>query len=144
MSGFDSRTCNFFKMKQLATHFRYLQLLAHNGHNEAKGLTFFADHAFLGDLYPAYEEAYDALIERLIGSGERIDLAAIQAEAAGKLEAEKDTEAYLVALLDGEAEACAQIEKLAKSDITQGTLNLLAGLADDSEQRSYKLRQRLL
>ena len=131
-------------MKTLVTHFRYLQLLAHNGHNEAKGATFFADHAFLGDLYPAYEEAYDALIERLIGSGEKLDLAAIAAEAAGKLEGEKNTEAYLVAILDGEREVQKQIETLAKGDVTQGTLNLLAGLADESEVRAYKLRQRLL
>ena len=37
----------------------------------------------------------------------------------------------------------AQIETLAKTPISQGTLNLIAGLADESEVRCYKISRRI-
>ena len=129
-------------MKALATHLRYLQFLAHNAHNQVEGPSFFADHAFLGELYPVYEDAYDAVVERLIGAGEKPDLVAIQAEAAAKLPEWSNVDDAFDSLLLGEAVLCRQIETLAKGEITQGTLNLLAGLADASEVRVYKLQQR--
>ena len=72
-------------MKDLAIHLRYLQLVAHNAHNEVAGPTFFANHEFLGELYPAYETAYDAVVERIIGLGKPVDLCQVQVDAAAKL-----------------------------------------------------------
>ena len=150
-------------MEELAIQFRHLQFLAHNAHNETGGASFFSDHEFFGALYPDYEQAYDALIERMLGLGEKFDIVGIHKAAVEKLEAEPNPEGYLMALLDGETELCKQIEAMcgheegteeesgeddgdayASKHPSQGTMNLLAGLADASEQRQYKLRQRLL
>ena len=44
----------------LLTILRFLQFYTHNAHNLLRGPTFFQDHEFLGELYPAYEVDYDA------------------------------------------------------------------------------------
>ena len=56
-------------MHDLAIILRSAQLYAHNAHNMTKGKTFFSDHKFFGQLYPVYEEAYDSIVERMIGLG---------------------------------------------------------------------------
>jgi len=138
-------------MHQLASILRFLQLFAHAGHNLTSGCTFNQDHAFFGELYGAYEEAFDDLVERLIGLGELKSVAdrlAIDTKAAGilgKTDSEELTcpEDWFEILLEMEQEVCAKIEKLAGGKVSQGTLNLLAQLADDSEKRQYKLAQRV-
>ena len=137
-------------MKDLATHLRYLQLQAHNAHNQVTGEAFFADHEYLGELYQAYEEAYDAVVERIIGSGQEIDLVSIQKDAAAKLAKPVGVDDMFIIFLQGETVLCRKIEALcelpliggAKRNLSQGTLNLLAGIADASEVRQYKIGQR--
>lgn len=126
---------------ELAIHFRYMQLLAHNAHNLTSGPTFFENHEFFGELYPVYEAAYDSLVERCIGLGdEDIDLVEVQKRAAAMLE---DGEPFNT-LFIGEEVIQQIVEKcFEEDDYTQGTLNLLAQLADDSEVRTYKLKQKL-
>jgi hypothetical protein len=58
------------------------------------------------------------------------------------LEAPKSFEEAFKFILAGEEDICAACEKLAKG-ASLGTENLLAGLADESEMRQYKLKQRL-
>lgn len=138
-------------MHSLATYLRYLQLLAHSGHHLTNGCTFFQDHSFLGELYAAYEEAFDDVTERMIGLGELVsveDRMALDSDATGILGGVKVSdltcaEDWFELLLEGEDNLCSQIEKLAKGKVSQGTLNLLAQLADDSEKRQYKLGQRI-
>ena len=138
-------------MTQLASLLRFLQLFAHAAHHLAHGCSFFEDHKFLGKLYGEYEEAFDSLVERLIGLGELEgvkDRLAIDSKAASilsKTESETlaDPEDWFELLLEMEQELCGKIDKLAEGKISQGTLNLLAGLADASEQRQYKIGQRI-
>lgn len=126
---------------ELAIHFRYMQLYAHNAHNLACGETFFEDHKFLGKIYPAYEAAYDSLVERCISLSEEIDLVEVQKRAAAMLE----EGASFHVILTGENVIQQIVEKCFKEDdYTQGTLNLLAQLADDSEVRTYQLEQKLI
>ena len=129
-------------LTQLAALFRFLQLYAHATHNTAKGPTFFADHEFLGELYPTYEAAYDALVERIIGLTGAANIQEITAAAAA-LFAGADVSAIWATLLEGERKVCELVELAAISDeLSQGTINLLVGLADQSEARAYKLAQR--
>jgi DNA-binding ferritin-like protein len=135
----------------LASQFRYLQLLAHNAHNEAKGPTSIQDHGFLGDLYPIYDKHYDSLVERVIGSGGSVDLVAIQQEAASRLVAFKSTDEALQAILDADTEARDMIEDIVEADkdgsfeLSQGTIDLLAGIADQCEGfQKYWIQQRLV
>lgn len=132
-------------MKNLAIIFRTAQLYAHNSHNLAYGETFFQDHKFLGKLYPVYEEAYDGIVERMIGLGQSVDLPSITQKAAAavsKVHDEGESYDCFASLLEIEQTICKEIENTIQ-DCTCGTQNLLQGLADESEMRQYKLGQRL-
>lgn len=138
-------------MTALASIYRFLQLFAHAAHNLTAGCSFMQDHEFFGSLYGTYEEAYDSLVERLVGLGKlegAKDRLAIDAKAAAilaKVDTEEldEAEDWYDILLEMEKEICAKIEKLAEGKVSQGTLNLLAQLADDSEVRQYKISQRI-
>ena len=127
------------KLSKLITTFRQAYLLAHHAHHSASGPTFLQDHEFLGSLYGAYEDAYDTLVERAIGLGSPVNEILVNKEAvaayADCCRDCKTTEDFLK-----------QIQKTVKplvTGATDGTANLLQGLADDSEARTYKLSQRL-
>lgn len=137
-------------MKELAVLLRKMQLAAHNFHNTVTGEDFMQDHSHLGDLYPAYESEYDSIIERIIGlyGRDSLDLIAIQISAVEQLKqypakCESNTQCFEV-LLHCEKELCDHVEKLCKvPGVTQGSQNLLAQLADNSESRQYKLKNRV-
>lgn len=133
-------------MHTLATQFLTAKLYAHRAHHLVSGPTFFADHAFLGDLYSTYDSAYDDLIERMIGLGEKPDIIAITTAAIerfqkGRMDTKPDQ--FFKTLLNMERQILETIKK-AVPGATDGTANLLQGLADESEARGYKLQQRVL
>lgn len=130
---------------KLAVICRSAQMMAHNFHNLCSGETFFSDHSFMGDLYGTYEEIYDGLIERLIGTGVPPDLVKVQQFAIQRLsQVPGDTDAMFQQVQSVEEEIRQVIEEAAASNqLSQGVLNTLAGIADDSEVRSYKIKQRL-
>lgn len=131
-------------MKELAILFRCMQLYAHNSHNLVSGSEFFSDHEFLGGLYPVYETAYDNLVERMIGLDElsEAELLEIQMKAFSLLKQIKhssNSKEIFKTLITCEEEVQSLCGKIKGS---AGTLNLVQQLADDSEVRSYKLKQR--
>jgi DNA-binding ferritin-like protein len=134
-------------LDELAAQFRAMQLFAHIGHNRVSGPSFFEDHEFLGGLYEIYEGIYDSLAERMIGLGESPDLWEVTDSANGKvqeMQAGTSSLDILSQLLAAEKTACSEIEGLIKgSGFSQATVNLLAQIADDSEQRQYKIQQRV-
>lgn len=126
---------------------RFLQLYAHNCHNLSREKTFFSDHGVFGDLYSQAEGFYDSLIERMIGIGEELDLVQVQMDAVNFLKEVGQTEGndrsfeIILGLL---LEVTKEIETLIKSgELSQGTQNLLADMADKTEVNIYKLKQRL-
>lgn len=133
-------------MDSLAILLRAEQLVAHNFHNMTRGVSFFADHEFFGDVYPELEGDYDAVVERCIGSGEDINLCDVTTQAAQKASAYDCSDMAadeMCAVLLGMERAlqakCAELNKGA----SLGSQNLLQGIADKSEVRTYKLRQRI-
>lgn len=132
-------------MNKIATLYRAAQFYAHNSHNLVSGDEFFQDHEFLGELYGTYEEAYDDIVERMIGLGQSVELARISKSAADAVVSygpHKDSKTCFESILELEQEICAAI----KSEVpkaSDGTQNLLQGLADESEKRQYKIQQRL-
>jgi DNA-binding ferritin-like protein len=131
-------------MKEIAVTLRGLQLFAHNAHNLAKGKTFLEDHEFFGELYAAYEGAYDDVVERMIGLGGDQDLNAITTEACDMATSANfsDNEQAFNVLLVTEKELCDSIKK-ERPKQSDGTQNLLQDIADKSEMRQYKLKRRL-
>ena len=133
-------------MHDLAIILRSAQLYAHNAHNMTKGKTFFSDHEFLSEAYAAYESAYDSVVERMIGLGYDVDLNRVTKEAgkdAGSYAVKDvDPEMFFTTLFNFERNICDCVKEYVPN-MTDGTQNLLQGIADDSEIRQYKLRQRL-
>ena len=131
-------------MNNIAIILRALQFYAHNAHNLAKGKTFLEDHEFFGELYGAYEGEYDSVVERMIGLGDEPDLNSITKQAAEAATANdfKDNDMAFSVLLVTEKELCDAIAKETPG-ATDGTQNLLQGIADNSEMRQYKLKRRI-
>lgn len=131
-------------MKDLAIAFRSAQLSAHAMHNYVKGCNFLANHDYLGGLYGKYEDAYDAVIERMIGLGDMPDISAITKASTSKccqydlanMEA-TDMFKLLLEIESNIRQLCASYSQGA----SLGSQNLLAQFADDSEARTYKLKQ---
>jgi DNA-binding ferritin-like protein len=128
---------------------RSLQLFAHNAHHLACGVSFFADHEFLGEAYAAYEEAYDDVIELMIGNGAMptaSDLVAIQQQALellGALSLMPDRDPFAV-LLRGESQLQGAVDQLCAGSTDQGDIQVLGSLAQESKVRAYKLGRRVL
>ena len=133
-------------MDKIATTLRAAQLTAHNFHNMTRGVAFFADHEFFGEVYAELEGDYDAVVERCIGTGESIDLCEVTTNAAAKSAnydcSDMAADEMCAVLLGLEREIQAQATE-ANKGATLGTQNLLQGIADKSEMRVYKLRQRI-
>lgn len=124
---------------------RYLQLYAHNAHNLLGGPTFFQDHEFLAELYATYESEYDAVVERTIGMKGVIDLISIQKQAVDQLVKTGQCTNFQDCfrdILKWEQTLCKAIEKIVPQS-TQGTAQLIGEIANKSEIRQFKLKQRL-
>ena len=132
-------------LSKLAADFRFMQFYTHNAHNLIKGSTFFQDHGFLGELYPKYEEIYDGIIERIIGLDEDLDIIKINQiafETMKEAGISDDPKKIFSDLLQFEKYVCDQIESLV-ANYSEGTRQMLGTIADESEVRQYKLKQRI-
>lgn len=131
-------------LKDLAIILRAAQFYTHAAHNALSGCTFFSDHEFAGDTYTALESAYDSVVERAIGTDEELDLLDIGVKAAGIVKdlSLKNCDAIFEQLIENENSIRDAIDT-AKKDASFGTENMLAQFADDSEVRTYKLKQRM-
>jgi DNA-binding ferritin-like protein len=133
-------------MQELATYLRFLQFFAHVCHNLTHGEGFFADHAFLGDLYKEYEDLYDATAERAIGLGHQIDFRYVHTQAAALLNREnfqlQEPEVMFASLLRGEKTLCGYAAA-SINGASEGTKQFLGNICDASESRQYKFKQRI-
>lgn len=132
-------------MKTLATLFLACRFYAHRAHNLTAGESFFADHDYLGSLYETYDDAYDAIVERMLGLGQEVAFFAITKEAQAAFERaardDRDADSFFRRLLSMESGIRKALkEESAKASL--GTQNLLQDMADQSEMRTYKLGQR--
>jgi len=135
-------------MEQLAILLKSLNIYAHNSHNLCKGSLFFADHAFLADLYEQADDQYDSVVERMIGLGQTPDLIKINAVAVDAIKAlpqnPPENKALFQAILSMHNTICQHIEALVKTPgMYQGTINMLADIADKTEANKYKINQRI-
>ena len=130
-------------MQDLITLLRYMQFYTHMAHNVLGGETFFQDHAFLGDLYPVYESDYDSLVERAIGSDIKINIILSNQKSASILEEPSKYKEAFENILECENDLCHAC-KIVSEKASIGLQNLLADISDRSEQRQYKIKQRIL
>lgn len=127
---------------------RMMNLYYHHLHNISHGESFGPDHELTAGFYAALDSAYDMLIERYIGLGNECgkdQLLYIITEAHSVLEQipeGDDMNNHFYYALNLESNLRSEIE-VACEGASKGTENLLAALADESEARTYKLRQRV-
>lgn len=135
-------------MEQLACLFRAAQLYAHSAHNQVRGASFFSDHEFLGGLYGEYEEAYDSVIEQMIGLNMGADISKITKCACDLATSLADPalfppEMSFQVLMKLEGDIQEEIARLTPT-ADLGTQNMIAQFYEDSQHRSnYKIGQRL-
>jgi DNA-binding ferritin-like protein len=131
-------------MQDIATQFRAMQFIAHRAHNLASGPTFFEDHEYFGELYAAYEAAYDATIERIIGIGGTPDIGKITYDAVSLMVTEPAAMAVIefgrILVMESELRIIIDAQNEGAS---LGVQNMLQQFADDSQARSYKIGQRI-
>lgn len=128
---------------RLATLLRAGQVYAHHAHNTCNGPQFFSDHEFLGEVYAAYENDYDAVIERHIGlGGEKPDSYEIMRDALDLLDSLSEDCFASLGIID--KSICNMCSELCNQKGTsEGTSQLVGEICNQAEMRMYKLRQRL-
>lgn len=133
-------------METLAVLYTIANLYAHAAHNLCSKAVFMQDHEHFADLYTAYENHYDDVIERMIGLGQPVDIQnittkACQAFAGMQLNVPENAD-YFKKIIELE-QAIQEIIKQETPKSTIGTQQLIGDQADKSEMRLYKLRQRV-
>ena len=134
-------------MNDLAIKLKLLNLYSHMAHNLIKGDSFFADHEMLGSIYEKADDHYDAVVERMIGLGQAPDIQAIVVQATIAFRdkpKQVDAKGWLKSVLQLIEEIMQPIMQLCKaSGTTEGTKQLVGGIADEWEVVKYKLKQRV-
>lgn len=138
-------------MYDLLVCLRALQLMSHHFHNLAARVVFFQDHEFFAEVYGAAETGYDAVIERIIGlQGEgQLNLQQLMSNVSKKLEGVpsvgvKENKVFYQYILKEEMYICQKVKELiASGAVTPGTEQMLGDLADKSEIRQFKIKQRI-
>lgn len=131
-------------MVGLAAQLRAMQLFAHNMHNLTHGPQFMQNHSLFGELYPAYEAAYDSVVERVIGlhGAQAIDLKSVQEQAVSILMEipEVDAAEPWSAFLELETNVRSAVKTLSEG-AEDGVIQMLGDISDKSDARSYKFQQ---
>lgn len=135
-------------MLELAIHLKLMHIYSHAAHNSISGPTFLSDHDFFGELYEKREEEYDAVVERYIGLYNTINFKQIETEALNKFHSMqldfKSGVNYFQQQLMLEKQLCDIIEQYATSGkYSQGTIQMIGNIADQSEMYQYKIKQRI-
>lgn len=138
-------------MLELAVLVRALQLSVHHAHLLAARAVFMPDHLLLGDIYGQAEDWFDGVSERMIGLGQEseLELSKVMDALCEKLKGApstgvKENREYFVYALGLLNELTEMVEKLAKEKgMSQGTINMLAGMADVAEVFKYKISRRI-
>jgi len=138
-------------MIELLACLRALQLFTHHAHNLCARSIFFGDHEFFGSSYGEAEADYDDVIEDIIrakGEIPELELSSFMSTVSSKLSGapsvgQKENKVFFIHQLKMEQNICAYIEKLCKSGgLSQGQIQTLGTIAQKSEKRQYKIKQR--
>ena len=138
-------------MMQLVVLFRAMQMFSHSAHLLCSKVVFFQDHEFFGETYGKAEGWFDAISERMIGLGqeEQLKLQPIMSAVTQKLSSAPsvgvaENKEYYKFLMTQAEEACKLCDQLCKGgQLSEGTRQLLGGIADELEVMKYKISRRI-
>lgn len=127
-----------------------MNILFHQYHNVVARIAFGSDHELFEDWYKELSKHYDSVAERLVGltDSSQLNLHAIMDGVNSKCKNypidAKENATLFQAALQCEKELQSMLDQLIKNGgISEGTRDLLAGIANDSEVRIYKQKQRI-
>lgn len=127
-----------------------MQIYSQNAHHLVKGNTFQQDHDFFGSVYEELVGDYDDVAERIIGlyGEEPLNLQEIMTAVCVKIANAPSTgtsenKVFYQYQLTQEETLCKLIEKIIKTGVYPGTEQLIGEIANKSEARKYKIKQRL-
>lgn len=137
-------------MLELSVLVRAMQLYVHHAHLLCARAVFMPDHLLLADIYSQAEDWFDAVSERMIGLGaeKELELDAYMKAVSEKMKGMpstnvKENSEFFVAIMGMLNELTEMVETLCKKPgMSQGTLNMLAGIADQAEVFKYKVGRR--
>lgn len=137
-------------MKELICLLRAMQLYAHSCHNLVKGQGFHSDHAFFGDVYSDIEGDFDSVVERSIGlyGDAHMNLQECLSSVMSKLAdapsvGAESNKVYYEHQLKMEDKLTGLIKQIIAAGVSPGTEQLIGNIADKSEMRKYKIKQRI-
>jgi DNA-binding ferritin-like protein len=138
------------KMREIAVINRMRQMFYHSCHNFVKGPSFFADHEFFGEVYASAEADYDAVVERMIGTGHGalLEPAKLLHDVATMLESystiDKSVDDMFKDSLLVEIFLFNSIDSFLKEvNPSEGIKQLLGEMMNQCEMRIYKIKQRI-
>lgn len=150
----ETKTPQAFALLQLLALLRAVYSLHQAHHWDSKGPTYYGDHLLFQRLYEGITPEIDAVAERAVGAGgevEYVSQSSVKTQILSNFEKQEreaartvsPADARVVASLEAEKTLLAFIDQVLASGASQGTQNLLQGIADKHEGHVYLLQQRL-
>jgi DNA-binding ferritin-like protein len=137
-------------MKELLYLLRAMQLFTHSCHHLVKGTPFHSDHEFFAEVYSDLENDYDSVAERIIGlyGEESLELNTVLNGAMSKLMDVPsinvpDNKVYYNHLYKMDEKLKNLIKQIIAAGVTPGTEQLIGEIANKTEIRCYKVKQRM-
>lgn len=139
------------RLLYLASCLKSMNLFYHLAHNLAARVPFFADHEAFGEFYEALDNDYDSVIERCIGlfGSQNVNIKQIVNQANSEFQSLPGNEVvenkkFFEIGLALEQKLQSKVQELCKlPEASEGTKQLIGEIANQSEIRTYKLKQRI-
>lgn len=139
------------QLHYLASCLKAMKFFYHAAHNLVARVPFFQDHEAFGSFYEEADSDYDDVVERCIGlhGAENFNIKKVIQDACSKFQSLPANEIgenkkFFEIGLSLEKELQLKIQNMCKlPDATEGTKQLIGDIANKSEMRSYKIKQRM-
>jgi DNA-binding ferritin-like protein len=133
------------KVQAILAHVEALSMFYQSAHWLTSGPTYYADHLLLERLYNETSDEIDSLGERSVG---KFDPSGVLVETrlaniTSVLESVQVEGSFLARALALENSLIALLDEIEKAEISSGTRDLFAGIADAHEVHTYLINQRL-
>lgn len=137
-------------MKELLYLLRAMQIYSQSAHHLVKGTPFHSDHSFFGDVYSGLAGDFDDVAERIVGlyGEEHLNLQNMLQSVMGKLSDAPSTgvpenKVFYEYQLKLEDKLKGLVKQIIASGVSPGVEQLIGDIANKSEMRSYKIKQRM-
>jgi len=137
-------------MKELMYLLRSMQIYSQSVHHLVKGTPFHSDHSFFGDVYSALAGDFDDVAERIVGlyGEEPLNLQDMLQAVAMKLTdapsvGVQDNKVFYAYQLKMEDKLKGLVKQIVASGVSPGLEQLVGDIANKSEMRCYKIKQRM-